>query len=309
MFDAFRLLLLMLGSGIVGLCAGALIKHRIQAEMPAFGPFTVHGWYASGILSFLLVCAVASDWGSIPELATILSFAVGLASLILALIAIIQALTSTSGTQSALAAIQEAARGTLASGTQLGESISAIRQAADQAASAASAAMDATQTFASLGTSLIESTEAGRVAIDALRSDVRKQLLADVTKQRSPRSDESHANVFKNDVTFGGAWVSYAALLSFKTGKAFSPATLLPDMPQPSFERGYISALDDLGFITIKRQGGDVINVIDATPEFVESCRYAREKTFTDPGLNERHKERVQIIDRFFQDDGLPKPA
>lgn len=58
------------------------------------GRWNTHSYYITGILAALLIGSIAVRWDGIKDLPGIISFALGLASLLLALIAIIQSLTA-----------------------------------------------------------------------------------------------------------------------------------------------------------------------------------------------------------------------
>lgn len=107
----------------------------------------IHLIWIVGVLLTLLIGTLAVQWNGIPDLPGLISFAVGLASLILAVIAIFQTLTSTSNVEAALAAVRTTAEGALKTGQSLSESADLVRRVAEEARDAAGRASDASADF------------------------------------------------------------------------------------------------------------------------------------------------------------------
>lgn len=305
MDDWLRDIILPISGGVVAIIASYVFGNRITKDQDGVASrksINLHAWYATGILSFLLICSLAIDLGSIPELATILSFAVGLASLILALIAIIQALTSTSSVEASLAAVRQVALDAGKSGGDLAVSIDAIREVAKNAQAASLSALRATDELTSLGSRVIRSSEEGRLAIDELRSELKVKSRLDAAKgQHSAVSSES--GTFPNDITLGGATAVYTAIHAYKSKKKFSLKDIFGEDAPVTFESAYLSALDDLGFIAMKRSDPADIEIVRISDALLNSTDYIESKEFNKERIDEQHKENMILIKKFFSSE------
>lgn len=293
--------LIPIASGVVAVVAVIIFRGGDIGESEVAShrrQFNVHAWYAVGILGFLLICSLAINWGSIKDLSTILSFAVGLASLILALIAIIQSLTSTNNVEASLAAVREVAIDAAKSGSDLAVSISAIREAATLAESASSSALKATEELSALGTRVIRSSDEGRAAIDELRNEIKAQANSNSAKEpNATPAGEKH--IFVNNITLGGSTASYAAIRAFQHKKEFSWEDIFGEDETGFFENGYLSALDDLGLISIRRSENKAINILKVSDALLKSLDYIANKPFGKPNLDKQIKSNMAKIDSF----------
>lgn len=308
MTEEFKLFLVALGAGIVGLVSATIFANRDQ-DGDTHSGFNVHGWYAAGILGFLLVCAVASDWGSIKDLATILSFAVGLTSLILALIAIIQGLSSSGSVEATLREVRRAAEDAGRSGSDLSSSAATMREAADDARAAAASALTAVEGFGSVASSIIASNEAGRGAIERLHDDMKSALA--VNQQRNQNSVRDI--VAPNGLTYGGAAAFYALLLSYREKKWFSLEEIFGELTNSDYERGYINALDDFDILRFERRAERVF--VHHISFDLEEALHEMKGIGYKGNLQERHEVRMRQVNDYFegrrpgsQDDVPPPP-
>lgn len=292
--------LLVLGGAAIATVAAVIFTHRRgEGDTGVRRDVNVHAWYSTGILGFLLVCVLAVDWGSIPELVTVLSFAVGLASLILALIAIIQTLTSTGKVDGALVAVREAAERSSRTGSELAATVAAIQKAAGDAQAASTSAVAATGQFSSIAAAIIESSEAGRHAITQLREEV---LAKGAAPTSADKASAAAGPVTITGATMGGVAALYAALRSIKENKPFVLSDVFVDDPNLSFENGYLSALENAGALT-GDVGEGIVTVrsahfdqsIDDMIEELKSYKFASKDT------QATHEARMAQVDAFFK--------
>jgi hypothetical protein len=293
MTEEFKLFLIAVASGCVGVCGSFLIKTAQINPGGSSGKLNVHGWYATGILSFLLICAVASDWGSIPELATILSFAVGLASLILSLIAIIQTLTTTGSNTATLNNIETSAKDAVLAGEKLSTSVTAIQEAANNAQSAASAALKAVENFESLSKQIVESNT-------ELRHDIATRVLADHTKSGAVAETHAEVDQFIQRLTMGGATSIYTALQSNKHSKAFNFPDVLSE-EDVDWEVGYVYALRDAGLLSFNREN-DLLTITALGEVLTSVSGQLKSISFNKKSTNDSYVARLKSIDEFFEE-------
>ena len=256
----------------------------------------IHSTWIIGILLAMLIGTTSVHWNSIKDLPGIISFAVGLSSLILAVIAIFQSLTSTSSVENALAAVREAAEGAGQVAVELAASTSKITLAADDAQQAAAAALRATADYGSVSNRLLSATEAGREAIHQLREDMKG-------KEAQPRADavqnEDVQPAFDN-VTMGGAALLYAVIKSYETGKPFVLAELFSKDISTSYETGYLAALDNAGLISYSMDNG-VYRIKSVNKSIIEA-EHPSERTYTKKTTQEAHERRVKQVEEYFKE-------
>ena len=301
--DLFRLISLPLIGAVIAIVAGVIFSRRVgsnDSKTDGVPGVNVHAWYLSGILAFLLVCALAVDWGSIAELATILSFAVGLASLILALIAIIQALTSTSDVRNSLAAVRTAADNISQSTAGLASSVLLIERAADAVQASATTAIGAVADIADVKGELIASSEAGRNAIAALRVDL--QSKQSLSSSPNPGATPAAASEFSS-MSMGGAAALYAAIRSFETSKPFVLSDVLPEEKSLGFEEGYLYALKNIGLIAFSEQGG-AMSVSDLKVDLAKTRDLILNVPFTKESTQTRNERRIEQVEAYFKESG-----
>lgn len=233
----------------------------------------LHARYIIGILAFLLIGAVAIQWDRVPDLPGVVSFALGLASLLLAIIAIIQTLTGNKNVDASLGSLRTASAEIAGSAAQLNE----------------------------MAGKMVDSSEAGNKRLQ----EIKEALLAN-DQQNSDQSDGGaveqspvvNFDIYNEDIPLGGALAIYMAALSAKTGKGFNPIKVLPDDKFIGFYvngwlaslRGYKILPGSVNSSVFKFELGD--NDFDALVGRINSSRFDKPEKF------EEYKKR---IDEFFQ--------
>jgi hypothetical protein len=198
----------------------------------------IHAAYAIGILAFLLVCSLAIEWQSVSDLPEIIAFALSFASLILAVLAIVQSLNSGSALAGILTTIQNAA--------------SEIRQSASQVTEKAASVVSATETH---------TTE-----LSGIRETLANQIpkVAEGAKRRDDSSQIPSVDEITKDNTNGGDVALYLAARLCQNGRSASGLDVLPDDAEfAAYVTGYIAALITSGLIDGNiRKGAFQINSI-----------------------------------------------
>lgn len=261
--------------------------------------WNIHSAWIIGILLAILIGSTSVDWNAIKDLPGIISFAVGLSSLILAVIAIFQTLSSTGSVEASLAAVREATEGSARVSSELAASTAVIQQAASDAHAASSSAMAATSNFASISATIIESNQAGAEAVLKLREEISSKGSEPVA-QAPTASPQDLARNKKGSM--GGTTVTYAAIKSFETQKQFSFADIFLGDGDTSWEQGYLAGLIDYGYLTLTRDSGkitvDSVNVSDLVAE------RKRLKTRVYGGSSGKtFRRRIAQVDAFFDSD------
>ena len=261
--------------------------------------WNIHSTWIIGILLAILIGSTSVDWNAIKDLPGIISFAVGLSSLILAVIAIFQTLSSTGSVEASLAAVREATEGSARVSGELAASASIIQQAATDAQAAASSAMAATGNFASISTTIIESNEAGAAAVTKLLEEISAK--GSESPPQSTNKQRQAVN-FPAQGSMGGSAVTYAAIRGFEEQKPFTFRKIFPEDTSTSWEQGYLSCLADTGYLSLTRFDGyylvNSINIDDliAEKQRLKSKVYAR---VPEGG----YVERIALVDAFFGPD------
>lgn len=191
-----------------------------------------HAWYCTGILLALLVGTLSVKWNTIEKLPELISFAVGLSSLVLAVFAIIQSLTANNHADSSLISVRDAAEKVQA--TLIDVSVVA-------------------KDLKDLSGSILSSAEGNRIAL----AEIKSELVLKSSPQSGDRGKSESKSIHLEGLTFGGATALYAAVLSMKNKKDFTFADIFPKDSNTSYETGYLGGLSSIGFIKMKRNRED----------------------------------------------------
>jgi hypothetical protein len=255
----------------------------------------IHSAWIIGILLALLIGMASVHWNAIKDLPGIISFAVGLSSLVLAVIAIFQTLSSTNSVEGALSAVRQAAEGVGQVASELAANAGKITRAADDAQKASSSALQATAEYASVSGTLIASTEAGRQAISELREDMKVK--------QSTETTHVHARANPDDEPIGtvpmGANATLLVLtMAYRTGKSFKLKNIFVDDNNLSYETGYIAALETAGLVETGLDEG-VFTVKKLSSRILEAESFAERKYITE-FTQELNAKRISQVQKYF---------
>jgi len=169
------------------------------------------GW-AIAALAAMLIGSLSVSWSDLPNIPNIISIALGLSSLVLALVAIIQGVSGANNLLSSLAKIEGAAERALTA-----------TQAVDEAAE---------QLNAKAGTfdSATKSIESIRSEIAALNDSRSPATANDGHSVSSNSAVYDQADIFEQG-TVGSGLALYIALISFKHNKSFACVKMFTDNP------------------------------------------------------------------------------
>lgn len=193
----------------------------------------IHYRYATAIVTALLVGALAVKWYDIPHLAELLSFGLTLSSLILAIIAIIQALVSSTAFSGTVATITSSIEQVRAAATQIGQASSQLLLHAETIPSALS------QMAQHLDQALNKQSA-------ALPSRAGSAL--------GPTSPTSAATAdLLSRASNGTIMAYYFCVLSHERSKSFDPPKMFPASPIIGlYLQGCVAALRSAGTMNIE---------------------------------------------------------
>lgn len=232
--------------------------------------WNTHAWYVSGILLALLIGTLSVQWNGVGRLPEIISFAVGLSSLLLAIFAIIQSLTANTGAEATLGAVREAA-------ADLKETASQIKYSAVD--------------LKGLSGTIYESSEANRKAITDLSSEIKSKS--------EPLISNSEQDTI-GSVTFGGGPVLMAALGSLTKSKPFNFDQIFPRDDNTNYESGYISGLRTAKLLDFEREG-DKIKVTAISISTDQLIASVKSKKFNIKKIaNMTYQDRLDAVEKFF---------
>jgi hypothetical protein len=183
--------------------------------------WNVHAWYVTGILLALLIGTLSVKLNPGENLGAIVSFALGLSSLILAIVAIVQSLVGGSEVSKSLGDVRSASAG--------------IQTAAEDLKALAGQVSGASQQIAQTQMDLAQSIREGSTS----------------SGQTAPSTAPAACKIDLDSQSFGGAIALYAAAKSVQTGKAFVMRDFFEgkDLVLPTFSEGYLNALIRSGVI------------------------------------------------------------
>jgi hypothetical protein len=258
-----------------------------------------------GVLLALLIGSTSVDWNSIKDLPGIISFAVGLSSLILAVIAIFQTLTSSSSVESALAAVRMTAEDSMKTAQSLTQSAVLVKQVAEDARGAAAKASEASADFASKVAAVISSNETGVAEVARLREQMElnrtESSKAKEVDQIVGDDRQGVPDIFANKITLGGATATYIAVKSAQTGQKFNWRELRSLIPTITYYTAYLAALDDLGLIQIKIAEDGFYQILSIDPRISDYLERRKGLMFSAKEKQETFEKRVAAIDTYFK--------
>ncbi|WP_139216521.1 hypothetical protein [Sphingomonas sp. NFR04] len=195
--------------------------------------WSIHSRWIIGILVALLIGVLSVNWVAVKDLSSIISFAVGLSSLVLAVIAIFQSLTSNANVESTLVSARDAASQASIVSQGLVDSSNLIREIAAEAQAASSSALDAVKDLSLAASKIIDSNEQNSNAI---------RQIQDGLKGRSPEADNvlpgknNEVNYNLKSFSMGGAALVYALALAYKNRVSFKLKDVLKSERDLNFE-------------------------------------------------------------------------
>lgn len=157
----------------------------------------LHLGYWLGIVVFVLICVLAVEWSAIPGLPEVISLALSLSSLVLAVIAILQSLTSQNALSDAASQIRNSAAAAEAAARSALSATDLLKQEVSEIPSALSTVSEKLDQH----TAVVEALSNNSKAQPVIRKDDTKQLLS--------------------NMSFGLACLTLACALSAKHKKPF----------------------------------------------------------------------------------------
>jgi hypothetical protein len=266
----------------------------------------IHSVWIIGILVALLIGTLSVDWVGIKDLPGIISFAVGLSSLILAVIAIFQTLSSTGSVESSLSAVREATASSSSASNALTKSSEVIHRAATDAQTASAAALNAIVELKAAAGAILDSSAANINAIAELQESL-KSKQSTVADDRPTVASSGEPKEFKK-IAMGGAAILYAMALSLKKKRTFRTKDIFPADSSVQFEQGYIHALRDVGFASVEKNddGSLLIERLSWDPDLL----IAKVKGASYSGATgDDHAERMSLVKAYFVDDEVAEQA
>ena len=232
--------------------------------------WNTHAWYVSGVLLALLIGTLSVQWNGVGCLPEIISFAVGLSSLILAIFAIIQSLTANTGAEATLGAVREAA-------ADLKETASQIK----------CSAVD----LKGLSGTIYESSEANCKAIAYLSSEIK-------SKSKPLISNNEQDTI--GSVTFGSGSILMAALGSLIKSKPLSFDQIFPQDDNTNYKSGYIFGIRIAKLMDFEREGDKikVTTISISTNQLIASVK--SKKLNTKKIGNMTYEHRLDAVEKFF---------
>jgi hypothetical protein len=203
---------------------GSDLLHQRRLSVKSWN---THAWYCVAILLALLIGTISVEWNTVERLPEIISFAVGLSSLLLAVFTIVQSMTASNEVGAALGSVREAAH-------EIGTT------AADVTAAAAD--------LKTLSGSMLQSSEAGRIALSELKDEMTLKMKIPTLDPYPIGSRSSEKAKFLHTLTFGGAGALYAAIIAFKAKKSFNMKEIFIS-ETVAHEDGFLAGLRASGFL------------------------------------------------------------
>lgn len=250
--------------------------------------WNTHAWYVTGILLALLIGSISVQWAGIKDLAGVVSFALGLASLLLALIAIVQVITSSGSAEHSLGAIRETA-------SELGTLASSIN--------------DGTIRLESVVHSVLETNNQNRDELVALRDEVLAKNISAQENINDASSENNPESPFEREkLTYGPALAIYTFLRALQAEKEFvindikfeleESANNMHKLFFSSVISGILSGIRTVGVFEYNRDG-QVICPKSAKCDIDKSINELRSLKFQEKS-DDRYKATIKNIDAYF---------
>ncbi|MBX3479068.1 MAG: hypothetical protein KF842_01620 [Caulobacter sp.] len=237
----------------------------------------VHFYYIIGILGFLLIISLSVNWSSVPRLPEILSFALGFASFVLAMVAISQSLNSSQGIAKGIEEISFASKSVSDATVQLQDAANSI------AASAASFPHEKIDQVARNVTAMMDSIN------DNANTETQKNADLNTDEEIDP---------FEN-ITIGGLLSYYIVLSAAGSKKKFLCTSILSNKALGSYCDGFIASIRSSQLAGIDISDGDFI-VVRAPKSTNKKQILSNIKSLDDKDVLSYMLESVGEVDAYF---------
>ncbi len=240
----------------------------------------VHLWYWIGILVALLVATASTNLASNKEIANVLSFALTFASLLLAVIAIVQAFFNNASSAQTLTAVQSPAeelrRGSQeihAGATQLRRDIEAIPARLDL-----------------MSGELRQTTE----RLSALTAPIART--SEESVQGGDPNSQREARQSRSEITSVGAFVAwYLMKRAYEEKVAVEPRQIFGETRQGGFIEGWIRATITAGLVKGKSPPGQPAIMVEELDPYISKDLEERVERSRIQGKN---RYMLQLVDR-----------
>lgn len=172
----------------------------------------LHMAWAIGVLAALLIGSLSVAWANLPAIPNIISIALGLSSLVLAIVAIIQAVHGGSTLHTSLGKIESASSKAL-------EAMNAVKLTAENLDNRTNSLEKIPETMGHI-----------KEKIDLLSSN-NSPSYSEESKENTSNSEEFNANLFYKESTTGTNIAIYTALMSLEKNKSFDSIDIFGKIP------------------------------------------------------------------------------
>lgn len=251
----------------------------------------VHLLYWLGIAIAIIIALASNDLSKKADIYNVLSFALTFASLILAIIAIIQSLVANNSSASVLTAVQAAADQTRAASQQIEASADELRTHV--------------QEIPSRLNDLAGKVDKTHTAIDAFASSrALKELVADEADSSGNPVDEAKA--YLRRCTIGGALSWHVVVGSLDRDVEVDIDSITPDSAQNNYIAGFIAANAASGDIEMEKHGSK-IKVKSINKPFGSYLSSALKDVFTASEKKDKNQEKLLLRNKNYIDRELDR--
>jgi hypothetical protein len=233
--------------------------------------WNAHAWYCVGILLALLIGTVSVQWNTVDRLPEIISFAVGLSSLLLAVFAIIQTMTA---------------------GNDASATLAAVREAATDLKTTAGGTLTTLGDLKTLSDSMLASSESNRETLAEIKSKIDAKT---ETGARAKSGDSAQVAV----ISLGGGPALYAAILALQHKKSFNFDDIFPEDSNTDYERGYLDALRAADLVDFKLTD-KVRTITRISLDADKLAETIKSHTFPNPVSTEQYRKRLTDVESYF---------
>lgn len=235
------------------------------------------GWTIA-LLAAALIGSLSVSWATLEQIPNIISIALGLSSLVLAMVAIMQAVSGGSNLQRSLGKIESAAEKALSA-------TDSVKRAAD----------DLTERSNQIDKIFPSIKELGS-KIDSIQESVTPAITADSGSTPNNQEDND-VDKMLNKGTIGTNVALYMALKSLETGKSFESAEVINDSP-------FVAGLVNGTLVSLRMTGNIDTEYVNGKIKILDL------KEFTKAKINERlnsehnrdfYHDYIDQIDNFFK--------
>lgn len=235
-----------------------------------------------GCLLICLIISVSVGWSKVPELVNIISVALSLSSLLLAIIAIVQSLISNDGLSGSISDIGRAANNILSTSSDLDKTMELFNSKVEQIYTMPKTLEDVKTTLNAMSLK----TNPESTSINKPKHEIIQRI-------------DDIETIYK-DGTKGGTMALYAALKSFETGKKFEYTDIFDDSIG-MYGDGYLGALKSSGILRASRDDDGKFSIDDIQPFSAEIIKsWVKRLTEDDEKGNKHFIENVKKIDLYF---------